>query len=90
MASWRIFSALIVLSLLAVLALVFASFLAFVPLVGLAALPLQLIAWVVRGAVFEFIGLTALVAYVYVYRDVRAGGQSTISDSTVHHIGRTA
>lgn len=63
---------------------------AFVPLVGLAALPLQLIAWVVRGAVFEFIGLTALVAYVRVYRDVRAGGQSTITDGSVHHIGRTA
>jgi hypothetical protein len=63
---------------------------AFVPLVGLAALPLQLIAWVVRGIVFEFIGLTALVAYVRVYRDVRAGGQNAVTDGTVHHIGRTA
>ncbi len=46
---------------------------AFVPLVGLAALPLQLIAWVVRGIVFQFIGLTALVAYLRVYRNMREG-----------------
>jgi hypothetical protein len=41
---------------------------AFVPLVGLAALPLQLIAWLVRGVVFQFIGISALVAYLRVYR----------------------
>ena len=44
---------------------------AFVPFVGLAALPLQLVAWVVRGIVFEFIGITALVSYVRVYRGLR-------------------
>jgi hypothetical protein len=44
---------------------------AFVPFIGLAALPLQLVAWVVRGIVFEFIGITALVAYVRVYRGLR-------------------
>jgi hypothetical protein len=42
---------------------------AFVPLVGLAALPLQLIAWLMRGVVFQYIGLTALVAYARVYRN---------------------
>jgi hypothetical protein len=42
---------------------------AFVPFIGLAALPLQLISWVVRGLVFEFIGLTSLVAYLRVYRE---------------------
>ena len=41
---------------------------AFVPLVGLAALPLQLIAWLMRGLVFQYIGLTALVAHTHVYR----------------------
>ena len=46
---------------------------AFVPLVGLAALPLQLIAWLVRGVVFQYIGLTALVAYARVYRGLREG-----------------
>jgi hypothetical protein len=40
----------------------------FVPLVGLAALPLQLIAWLVRGVVFQYIGLTALTSYARVYR----------------------
>lgn len=39
----------------------------FVPLVGLAALPLQMIAWLMRGLVFQYIGLTALVAYTRVY-----------------------
>ncbi len=42
---------------------------AFVPFVGLAALPLQVGAWMVRGLVFQFLGLTALVAYVRIYRD---------------------
>ena len=57
---------------------------AFVPFVGLAALPLQLIAWLVRGLVFEFIGLTALVAYLRVYRLTREEA------GAVHPIGRTA
>jgi hypothetical protein len=45
------------------------TFIGFVPLIGIAVVPiLQLIAWIVRGVVFEFIGLTALVAYLRVYR----------------------
>ena len=64
---------------------------AFVPLVAFAALPLQLIAWIVRGTVFQFIGLTALVAYLRVYRNTREEHQSGVSpDSTVQRIGRTA
>ncbi len=47
---------------------------AFVPLVGLAALPLQVGAWLVRGLVFQFLGLTALVAYVRLYRTGGGGG----------------
>ena len=42
---------------------------AFVPLVGLAVLPLQLAALVVRGLVFEYLGMTALGAYVTLYLD---------------------
>lgn len=42
---------------------------AFVPFVGLTALPLQVGAWMVRGLVFQFLGLTALVAYLRLYRD---------------------
>jgi hypothetical protein len=47
---------------------------AFVPLVGLAALPLQLMAWLVRGLVFQYLALTALAAYTRVYRGEAAAG----------------
>jgi hypothetical protein len=41
---------------------------AFVPLAGLAVLPLQLAAWLIRGIVFEYLALTALGAYLSHYR----------------------
>ena len=41
---------------------------AFVPLVGLAVFPLQIAALLVRGLVFEYIGLTALGAYVTLFK----------------------
>ena len=41
---------------------------AFVPLVGLAVFPLQLAALLVRGILFEYLGLTALGAYVTLYQ----------------------
>jgi len=41
---------------------------AFVPLVGLAVFPLQLAALLVRGVVFEYLGLTALCAYLTLYQ----------------------
>lgn len=41
---------------------------AFVPLVGLAVFPLQLAALLLRGLVFEYIGLTAMSAYITLYR----------------------
>lgn len=61
--------------LVLVLAATFASALAwsgvgliaFVPLVGLAVFPLQMAALVVRGLLFQFLGLTALGAYVTLY-----------------------
>jgi hypothetical protein len=60
-------------SLLATAAL---GLIAFVPFVGLAALPLQVAAWVIRSVVFQYLGLTALVAYVQIYRrpPARVGG----------------
>ncbi len=45
---------------------------AFVPFVGLAALPLQLCAWLVRGVVFQFVGLTGVATYVRMHRTLRA------------------
>jgi hypothetical protein len=41
---------------------------AFVPFVGLAIVPLQLAAWLIRGIVFEFLALSALGAYLTQYR----------------------
>jgi hypothetical protein len=41
---------------------------AFVPLVGLAVFPLQIAALLLRGLVFEYLGLTALGAYVTLYQ----------------------
>ena len=48
-------------SLLATAAL---GLIAFVPFVGLAVLPLQLLAWMFRGVVFQFLGLTSIGAYL--------------------------
>ena len=36
----------------------------FVPFIGLAAVPLQVFAWLVRGVVFQFVGLTGVAAYL--------------------------
>lgn len=46
---------------------------AFVPVVGLVAFPLQAGTWFVRGLVFQWLGLTALCAYMRVYRTFRSG-----------------
>jgi hypothetical protein len=53
-------------SLLATAAL---GLIAFVPFVGLAVLPLQLLAWIFRGVVFQFLGLTQVGAYLRIYRE---------------------
>ena len=37
---------------------------AFVPFVGLAALPLQVFAWLLRGVVFQFVGLSGAATYL--------------------------
>jgi hypothetical protein len=61
---------------------------AFVPLVGLAVFPLQLMALLIRGLMFEYLGLTALGAYVtlYVrYESQRAAAVSSAVGSAVHH-----
>jgi hypothetical protein len=41
---------------------------AFVPLLGLTVLPLQLVAWVFRSLVFQYIGLASIGAYLKLYR----------------------
>jgi len=41
---------------------------AFVPVLGLAVVPLQLAAWIVRGLIFEYIGMVSMGAYITLYR----------------------
>lgn len=59
---------------------------AFVPIVGFAVFPLQAAAWLVRSVVFEYVGLTALCAYLRLYRTFaladRAGPQPFWSNET--------
>lgn len=62
---------------------------AFVPLVGLAVFPLQIAALVLRGLVFEYIGLMAMGAYVSLYRrhsasTARATAQDRLDDASLH------
>lgn len=47
---------------------------AFVPFVGLAAIPLQIFAWLLRGVVFQFIGLTGLATYLRLHRTLQPSG----------------
>lgn len=63
-------------SLLATAAL---GLIAFVPLVGLAVLPLQLLAWLLRGIVFQYIGLSSIGAYLNVYRTYSAALDGRVS-----------
>jgi hypothetical protein len=44
------------------------SLISFVPLLGFAVFPLQAVAWLVRGLVFQYLGLTAMGAYLTLYR----------------------
>jgi hypothetical protein len=62
-------------SLLATTAL---GLVAFVPFFGLAALPLQLLAWLLRGLVFQYLGLTSVGAYLRLYR-------ASAARSVLHH-----
>lgn len=54
---------------------------AFVPFVGLAALPLQLLAWLMRGLVFQYLGLASIGAYLKLYREFSAAQVLTASGS---------
>ena len=51
-----------------VIAAALLSLIAFVPFVGLAVLPFQLLEWVLRALVFQYIGLTSIGAYLTLYR----------------------
>jgi hypothetical protein len=56
---------------------------AFVPLVGLAVFPLQIAALLVRGLAFEYLGLTALGAYLTLYQGYASRRAEAIRPSPV-------
>ncbi len=81
----------LVLSLAAsVLATAALGMIAFVPFLWLAAVPIQLVAWLLRGLLFQYVGLAALVAYLdlYEFRDRRrqphASQPSSLSRTMSH------
>ena len=51
---------------------------AFVPLAGLAVIPLQVLAWMFRGVVFQYLGLSALGAYLSLYRRHASAGPESV------------
>jgi hypothetical protein len=63
---------------------------AFVPLVGLAVFPLQLLALLMRGLVFEYLGLTALGAYLTLYQGHAARRSSALDRSTFTSVQGTS
>lgn len=58
----------VVAAIASILATAGLGLIAFIPLVGLAMVPLQVAAWILRGFVFEYLALTALGAYLTQYR----------------------
>jgi hypothetical protein len=62
---------------------------AFVPLVGLAVFPLQIAALLLRGLVYEYLGLSALGAYVTLYTGYAARRPEAVGPSPaaapIHH-----
>jgi hypothetical protein len=63
-------------SLLATAAL---GLIGFIPILGLTVLPLQLLAWLFRALVFQYIGLASVGAYVKLYREVEPDSQRVFS-----------
>ena len=58
---------------------------AFVPLVGLAVFPLQIAALVLRGLAFEYLGLTALGAYLTLYHGYASRRGEVVSPAQADH-----
>lgn len=64
------------------------GFIGFVPIVGLAVLPLQLLAWLGRGLLFQFLGVTALGANSSILRGAEADAADAVAFRAMP--GRTA
>ena len=84
---WRlvggVFLVMLVLVVLATAASILASaalgVIGFVPFAGFAMLPLQLLAWLARGLLFEFLGLSALTAYARVLRSLDGSSRASVA-----------
>jgi hypothetical protein len=61
---------------------------AFVPFVGLAAIPLQIFAWLVRGVVFQFVGLTGAATYLRLHRTLQPSGATEPQTDRLHQVTR--
>jgi hypothetical protein len=93
-AEFRELAGIFLLVLALVVAAMFASALAwsgvgliaFVPLVGLAVFPLQIAALLLRGLVFEYLGLTALGAYVTLYAGHASRRAEAVNRSRAHSV----
>ena len=74
----QVLAAILALMLLAtgasILATTALGLIAFVPFVGLAAVPLQVFAWLVRGVVFQFVGLTGVATYLRLHFALQPAG----------------
>jgi hypothetical protein len=75
-----VFGLVVVATVASIVATAGLSLISFVPLLGLAAFPLQAVAWLVRGLVFQFLGLTATGAYLSLYRT--AGAEVAVARTT--------
>jgi hypothetical protein len=83
-----LFGVVLLLVVLATMASILATaglgLIAFVPLVGLAVVPLQVAAWLMRGFVFQYLALTALGGYLAQYR-LYAHGSEALRPLRVAH-----
>ena len=81
----QVLAAILALMVLATAASILATtqlgLISFVPFVGLAALPLQVFAWLVRGVVFQFIGLTGVATYLRMHFALQSAGAEVHSAS---------
>lgn len=88
----RVLGAILALMLMAtgasILATAALGLIAFVPFVGLAALPLQVFAWMVRGVVFQFVGLTGVATYARLQLTLQASTVTVRPSDGVQQVTR--
>jgi hypothetical protein len=63
---------------------------AWVPFVWFAAWPLQLLAWLLRAVVFQYLGLASLGAYLTLYREFMGDGVSATGTAAAYPVLGTA